>query len=184
MPAKKRITRERILEAAVDVVRQSGLNSLNTTTLTEKLNCSTQPVYLSFKNMEELKDAVRKQIFIIYKSFLSRELASGKYPDYKAYGMGYIRFAAEEKELFKLTFMTKKSLSVEDDTLDGIYETIMRNTGLDEEKAQLFHLESWVFVHGIATMLATDSFAFSEELISLLLKDMYEGLKYSFGVIK
>ena len=36
-------------------------------------------------------------------------MAEGKYPPYKASGMAYIRFAKEEKELFKLLFMRDRS---------------------------------------------------------------------------
>ena len=35
--------------------------------------------------------------------------AATNYPPYKAMGMGYIRFAAEERELFRLLFMRDRS---------------------------------------------------------------------------
>lgn len=180
MPAKKRITKEDILRAAVAIARESGFSSVNTTTLTQKLNCSTQPFYLSFKNMEELKAELLCRIFEIYKDYIRAELQSGKYPTYKAYGMGYIRFASQEKQLFKRLFMQEQA--GKDDTLGEIYSVIMRNTGLSEDRAKLFHLESWVFVHGIAVMLATEYLEMDEALIGLMLTDMYEGLKARFGV--
>jgi AcrR family transcriptional regulator len=183
MPAKKRITRESIIAAAVEIVRVSGINSLNTYTLTEKLNCSTQPIYLSFKNMNELKKAVALSAGEIYSKFLQEEVSCGKYPAYKAYGMGYIKFAAEESGLFALLFMNNDKVK-NDQCLDDIYAVIMKNVGLDMEQAKLFHLENWIFVHGIATMIVSKSFEFSEELISEMMSDIYTGLKSNFSCKK
>jgi AcrR family transcriptional regulator len=179
MPAKKKITKKLILDAAIEIVRGSGISSLNTFTLTEKLNCSTQPIYLSFKNMDELKKEVISSAGEIYQIFLQREVESGKYPTYKAYGMGYIKFAAEESNLFSLLFMNDDKVK-NDQCLDDIYSVIIKNVGLDAEQAKLFHLENWIFVHGIATMIVTKSFHFSEELISTMLNDVYAGLIASF----
>ena len=55
--------------------------------------------------MEELLDETKKAAYGIYFSTIEKELNEGKYPQYKAYGMAYVRFAKEEKELFKLLFM-------------------------------------------------------------------------------
>ena len=43
--------------------------------------------------------------------------------------------------------------------------------------AYFFHLEMWVYVHGIAAMIATDYLDWDEELISRMLTDAYEGMK-------
>ena len=62
-----------------------------------------------------------------------------------------------------------------------IISAVTAGTGLDKERAKLFHLESWIFVHGIAAMLATSYIDFDEEFISETLTDMFEGLKARFG---
>lgn len=54
---------------------------------------------------------------------------------------------------------------------------VQQKLGLNKESAYLFHLEMWIYVHGIATMLATSYLEWSEELISRVLTDSYEGLK-------
>lgn len=180
MPAKKKITKELILNAALDIARERGLAAVNTTTLTKRLNCSTQPVYLSFDNMDDLKSATIAEMESAYQRCLADELAAGKYPVYKAYGMGYIKFAAREKQFFKQLFMTGKA--GDDSSLGEIYRVIMQLTGLPLEEAKLFHLESWIFVHGIASMLATDYLTFTEDFIAGLVTDMFEGLKVRFGV--
>ena len=63
-------------------------------------------------------------------------------------------------------------------------ELIMKANGITKEKAELMHLEMWVFVHGIATMIATSFVEFEWGLISSMLSDIYQGLKNKYlGVI-
>lgn len=56
----------------------------------------------------------------------------------------------------------------------------MKNLGLSEDEAFLFHLEMWIFVHGIATMTATSYLNWDIEFISMTLTDAYEGLKHRY----
>lgn len=63
---------------------------------------------------------------------------------------------------------------------EGLYRLIQRNTGLSREQAMRFHLESWVYVHGIAVMQATYYLDWPVEEISAVMTDLYEGLKYRF----
>ena len=56
----------------------------------------------------------------------------------------------------------------------------MKSLGIDEEKARMFHLEMWIYVHGIAVMIATSYLEWSEEFVSHALTDEYLGLKYRY----
>ena len=61
MPAVKKVSREEIIDAAVDVLRDGGFSSVNARSVAKKLGCSTQPIYFSFKNMDELKTALTER---------------------------------------------------------------------------------------------------------------------------
>lgn len=185
MSAIKQITKERIIQAATDLVRKSGMRSLNARTLARELGCSTRPIYLSFGGMDGVKSAVAENITRIYQGYLRRETESGRYPPYKCYGMGYIRFAREEKELFSYLFMRNRR--GEPEGTDGgditkVLEAVAKATGLDAESAKLFHFESWIFVHGIAAMAATSYAEFDEDTVQRLLTDMFTGLRARFNV--
>jgi hypothetical protein len=93
--------------------------------------------------------------------------------------MAYIRFAKEEKELFKLIFMCDRQGEEHTPSPDfeASVEMIMQATGCDRETARLLHLEMWVCVHGIATILATSFLELDFELISRMLTDVYWGLR-------
>lgn len=181
MSAVKKVSREDIVNAACALVRKSGMEALNARALASVLGCSTRPIYFTFENMDEVKDEVVRRINDVYSGYLKAEVASGRYPPFKAYGMGYIRFAREEREFFKYTFMRDRTGErVDDGDLDEIIEVIKSVTGLDEKSARLFHLENWIFVHGIGAMFATSYIDFDEELTSKMLTDMFEGLKTRF----
>ena len=44
MPPKTRVTENMIVDATIEVVRQSGFENINARTVSEVLCCSTQPV--------------------------------------------------------------------------------------------------------------------------------------------
>ena len=179
MPPKVRITKNDIIKTAVELVRESGEQTINARAIASALNCSTQPVFSNFSTMDELKRAVISTVYETYLKFLEDEAKIGKYPIYKSYGMAYIRFAIKERELFKLLFM--RSRDGEDTTPSPDFEAsvqmIMKANGVTEEKARLMHLEMWTCVHGIATMLATSFLSLEEELISNMLTDIYFGIR-------
>lgn len=180
MPPKVRITREDIIRTAVDIVRKDGAGAINARQIAKALNCSTQPVFSNFATMEELRGAVVDAASQLYQACIQQETQSGHYPPYKASGIAYIRFAKEEKELFKLLYMRDRSgedTSAETETFNQISHWVQQYTGFSEETARLFHLEMWAFVHGIATMVATNYLDLAPELVSDMLTDAYLGLK-------
>ena len=183
MPPKVRITKEDIVQKAVDIVRKNGEQALNARTIAAALNCSTQPIFSNFATMEELRLAVIKVADALSQEYTKRELERGEYPTYKANGMAYIRFAKEEKELFKLLYMRNRSAeTIPEETEAGnqMAAIVHNNIGLNGADAKVFHLEMWAFVHGIATMIATGYFDLEWDLISKMLTDSYHGLKKQY----
>lgn len=179
MPPKVKVAREDIIKMAVQLVRNSGAEAINARAIASELGCSTQPIFSNFKSMEELFDATVAVAYEIYLGFIKNEIESEKYPRYKAFGMAYIRFAREEKQLFKLLFMRDRrgeDLSPSPDFKESV-ELIMEANGISEEKATLIHLEMWSCVHGIGTMLATSFLPLDEELISRMTSDVYHGVR-------
>ena len=185
MPPKVKVTKEEIINAAVDIVRNSGAKAINARTIAFVLNCSTQPVFSNFATMDELRLAVVKRADILCQEYMQREVDSGEFPAYKANGMAYIRFAKEEKELFKLLYMRDRSNELipdESELTDEMESIVHKNTGLSGIDAKLFHLEMWAYVHGIATMFATGFFDLDWELVSKMLTDSYQGLRKQYGM--
>lgn len=183
MPPRNRVTKHDVLNAAVELVRQSGAGALNARALAKQLDCSTQPIFSNYAAMDKLRADVIATALERYHGYLKEEMESGRYPPYKASGMGYIRFALEEKELFKLLFMRDRSGELIGEDLEEvgpIIALIQQKTGMSFERARLFHLEMWIYVHGIAAMLATGYLPWGMEDISNMLTDAFEGLRMRF----
>ena len=62
-----------------------------------------------------------------------------------------------------------------------LMEEVQKNLDLSEDDAYLFHLEMWIFVHGIAVMTATSYLEWDMDKVSEVLSDAYMGLKYRFS---
>ena len=185
MPPKVRITREDIVQAAVKIVRSSGAQALNARIVAAMLDCSTQPVFSNFENMDALRLAVVEKADGMCNAYIQREIEKGEFPQYKASGMAHIRFAREEKELFRLLYMrdrTEEQVPSQMVVSSQMETLIQKNTGLSGDRMRLFHLEMWAYVHGIATMFATGYLDMDWDLVSQMLTDAYQGLKKQYAV--
>lgn len=183
MPPKFKFTRDEITNAALNVTRKNGISGLTARALAAELGCSVKPIFGLFKNMEEVGQEVFIASDLLYQNYLREDMAKGKYSPYKASGMAYIRFAKEERELFKLLFMRDRSREKTEENKEEIrplMQLIQQNLGISEDEAYLFHLEMWLYVHGIATMIATSYLDWDDEFISRVLTDAYMGLKYRY----
>ena len=168
MPPKIKVRKEDILKAALALIRERGAERLTAKALAEALSCSTQPVFWHFESMEDLKN---------FGAALRRG-EEGVSP-YMAIGLNYIRFAAEEKGLFRMLFMSDFAHTdvvgahVEMDYIVGVIE---ESEHIGGEDAQTVYRDMWLFSHGIAAMTATGTASFSEEEVKKMLKDVCRGL--------
>lgn len=179
MPPKVKITKENIIETALDLLRREGESAVNARSIATAIGCSTQPIFSNFSSMEELGEAVLAAAYSHYLGFSKREIESGNYPAYKSMGMAYIRFAKEEKELFKLLFMRDRTGEDMSPSLEfkQSVEMIMKANGISYERASLLHLEAWSCVHGIGVMMATSFLPLDWDLVSDMLSDVYLGIR-------
>lgn len=172
------ITKEIIINATINLVRENGQQSINARDVAKHIGCSTQPIYSCFKNMFSLKMEVVKKANEIFENCVNEVINKNSDNTYKESGITYIKFARDEKELFKLLFMRDRkdeiiSQKLEGEHIDYILDIISENLNISKEKAYKFHTNMWVFVHGIATMIATGYYNYSDEQISELLTEQY-----------
>ena len=182
MPPKCRFTREEIIQAALDLTAEKGVGALTARGLAQRFGSSAKPIFGLFANMEEVQQEVVKAANLRYQEYLRQDMSAGRYPPYKASGMAYIRFAREQKELFKLLFMRDRTHEEKaaGDELEALLGLIQKNMGLSRDDAYRFHLEMWIYVHGIATMIATAYLEWDMDFISAALTDAYQGLRLRF----
>lgn len=172
MPAKKQITKDMILMAALKLLREEGYEAVNIRSLAKELKCSTQPVYLSFSGMEELRSEL---IPIAVGEFEKYMRDISKDGVVRLYDGTYICFAKEEPRLFCFLFMRANAFLEIKRTLMPIIECsireLMERYHICYEEADLLHDQLWMHAHGIASMIATDFCDWNMEKVERMLVD-------------
>ena len=180
MPRNFLYTRDEIIQAALSLTREQGIGALTARALGHRLGTTAKPIFSQFASMEEVQCAVRQEARRTYETYLRTDMQAGHYPPYKASGMAYIQFAKDERNIFNLLFMrdrTNEKEDVQNASFEEIVSILMANYGLPHEEAQLFHLEMWSVVHGIAAMQATSFLNLDADMASTCLTNVFEGLK-------
>lgn len=179
MSARKKIEKENIIDTCLKITRKEGIDALNARKVAKALGCSTQPLFYLYENMDEIKKEVLQEISKLFNQALLK--SNYDQPVYKDIGVNYIRFAKDEPEFFKIMFQSKMNKEMFDFIdLTGsslqIFETISKQTGLSLENAKQFHLRMWLYVNGIASLVAHQTIEFSDDEIDYLLKEQYMSL--------
>ncbi len=178
MAPQIKVSKEKILDTAYNIVQRSGMEKLSASKLAKELNCSTQPIFWWYKNMNGVKEAVIEKASRLFENYLKREIKDIN--PYKAIGINYIKFAQNEKELFRLLYMgprqIKENTISSDKNKPYILKVIQNEESLSEENAERVFEELWLFCHGIATMIATNTAVFDDDKISSMLTDIYKGI--------
>lgn len=180
MPAKIKVTKEMIVDAAFAVARETGAENINARTVSEKLNCSTQPVMYHFATIEELKKTVYAKADRYHSEYLMnpKRRADGAM---LGIGMNYIRFAIEEPHLFRFLFQsdyfdgaTLPEL-IEAEELAPVLSAMRSALDMNEEQTKNVFLTVFLFAHGYASIIANNSLKYDEETINSQLKQACKG---------
>ncbi len=158
MPPKTTKTREDILQAAFEVARTEGIEAVSARRVARELDCSTQPVYRAFASMDELREAVMEQTLALAKTYLLTEVE----PPFLQFGLGSLRFAEEEPQLFK-------ALSLSGPVLENIRHGkpppafVLERMRADPQLAALtddqltrIHDQLWFFSQGLTNLFLGD----------------------------
>lgn len=180
MSKPTKITKEIILEKALEIIRTQGIEKVSNREIAKKLNSSIRPIYYQFKNSEELyNELLMKMETYFYSFLLDNEIED--IPKYKQIGINYIKFAKEEPNIFKALFMKKNNLVVENfigqiKEFKEIEKFVKVSTNLKNEEIKSFHVKMWIFTHGLATLVASNTINFNDQQIRDLLSHEFQAL--------
>ena len=180
MPAKIKVTKEMILQAAFDIARETGAENINARTVSEKLNCSTQPVMYHFATIEELKRAVYAKADGYHSEYLMN-IKSPRKGVMLGIGLNYIRFAIEEPHLFRFLFQsdffagTTLLELIDAEELTPVLSSMQGALGIGMEQTKKVFLTVFLFAHGYASIIANNSLKYDEEIIKSHLEQAYRG---------
>ena len=180
MPAKVKVTKEMVIDAAFAVARETGAENINARTVSERLNCSTQPVMYHFATIEELKRTVYAKADRYHSEYLMN-IRSPQKGATLGIGMNYIRFAIEEPHLFRFLFQsdffagTTMLELIDAEELTPVLSSMRRALGIGMEQTKKVFLTVFLFAHGYASIIANNSLKYDEEIISSQLEQAYKG---------
>lgn len=177
MPPTPIITKQDILNAGIQLIRENGIRSVNARSLAKSLSCSTKPLFRIYKNMEELKKDIKKELDIYYNDFMEKNMTNEN--RLLSQGISYIEFAHSEKMIFSSLFMnmTMAGSSLQDIIHAEWNRTSIENakalTGLSTEKAEMLFINFWLYSHGIATQIVSNDIDIPLDLVKKLLKNAF-----------
>ena len=180
MPAKAKVTKEMIVDAAFAIAREAGVENINARTVSERLNCSTQPVMYHFATIEELKRTVYATADSYHSEYLMKIKKTTKGAAL-GIGMNYIRFAIEEPHLFRFLFQSdyfsgKTLLELIDaDELTPVLSAMQNKLNMNREQTKKVFLTIFLFAHGYASIIANNSMKYDEDMIKNQLDQAYRG---------
>ena len=182
MPPKCKFTREEIIQAALDIARNEGIDFVTARALGAKLGSSSKPIFSVFENMEEVQDEVIKAAKALYAEYVRGGLE--QVPAFKGVGTQYILFAIKEPKLFQLLFMSEQPqkpsvsgvLPIIDESYEQILLSVQNGYDLDKENSEKLYRHLWIYTHGIAVLCATNMCSFTAEEISGMMTEVCRSL--------
>ena len=181
MARRVKFDRESIIRAALDIVRERGPEALNARAVAARLGSSTQPLYSGLGGMDEL----RAQVYARAAALFNRQMADcgiEGVPLYKACGLTVLRFANEERALYRLLFLSDfarvaNARACLEETAGRAHEAVIAVTGYPLEIARDFHRHMFIFTQVMASLIATGCVAYDESYCSAMLSDEYTALR-------
>ena len=180
MAPRNKFTRGEMIEAAAQVVREKGIDSLTAKALAGQRGVSTQPVFTCFGTIDEAKREVRAYAERLYDRYVAEGL---KMPvPFYGVGMQYIRFAKEEPQLYRLLFLTSSGednqsvMNAMHHSQELVREALQQTYHIDAQAADRYFRDMWLVVHSLATLVVTGGCPYSEQEMGEILTGFSAGL--------
>ena len=171
MAPKNKFTKEEMVEAALRVVRERGIDGLTAKTLADALGTSTQPVFTAFGSMDAVKREAYAAAVRVYDSYANAGLKE-KIPFFGV-GMQYIRFAREEPELYRMLFLMRTQEYSAMDSMAHLQELVrpalVSIYRITAEEADVYFRNLWFVVHSLSTLIVTGDCCYSDREIGQIL---------------
>lgn len=181
MPPKAKHTRDEIIAIAYELVREQGVEALTAREVAKRLGTSPSPIFALFRDIEELKAAVKERAEACFGSYMAD--AERYHPAYKRRGMQWVKFAQEEPLLFRMLFMQNMH-GVDLDTAlrkipfdaDTDIAIIMQDYRATRQQAEHLFRQMWIYTYGMCTLCAAKVCAFTEREIAQRLGEIFQGM--------
>lgn len=172
MGRKPQITKQIILDTALQMLNRNGYGAITVKALASEIGCSTQPIVWHFGNMNGFRKAFfeycidyAKSQFTVWDGSLDDLLAET--------ARGYITIACNMPNLFRFVFADNKNecrnsdvvQKLQLDNTKRIIELLCREKDLTQQQAASFLMNYAFYIHGIASYTASGFVNYPEDKI-------------------
>lgn len=177
MARKVQISKEMILQAALEMLIRKGYSAINIKTLSKEIGCSTQPLVWHFENMEGLRKAL-SEYALNYANEKMRSCMQNGMETFVDFGIAYINLAFDEPNLFKYLYMSGESgfqasgfdVLANADENAIIAGQIADYLKISKEDASHFLQNIMIYTHGLASFIASGIITSSKEEVKTMVK--------------
>ena len=169
MSATKKITKDMIVDAALEIFRAEGFDAVTSRRVAFKLGCSTQPIYFEYKNMDELKnDIVKKVVGQLNEIFSSVSNEGKEEPDefvYRSFGLSCLKFVQADPFVFRQIYIVDGKIGRQVDNLRMpiILDILENKYGYKKETALAIHKMASCSLMGMAVFVSSGYKKISED---------------------
>lgn len=190
MAPKSKINAEMIAQVSYGILKKNGEGALNARSVASGLECSTQPIYSYYKDMNDLINVLLKMAKDEFFNMVSLSLNDNN--PFLNLAVNYAKFAKDNTNVFKFLLFSHYD---DDVGSEGVYNFIGKSCDIEDffgKFSKMYHISDegyeeafinvWSYVHGGASFIAvghkTDDELFKKTVIALLKSEF---MRISFG---
>ncbi|MCR5672824.1 MAG: TetR family transcriptional regulator [Lachnospiraceae bacterium] len=186
MGRKTKITREMILQAAYELLDESGIGAVAIKSIALKLGCSTQPVSWQFGSMTELRKELYEYAAMKLYGTLGEEMRDKEALEaFFVSGKHYLSGACDHPNVFRFVNVDDPAETIGEQLYEGrsifdlqfdkeAFEILTAQYDVSPEAAGEAVRDVVIYTHGLAVMMMFDSYR--------LPKDEAVKMMYNMGV--
>ncbi|MFV0551924.1 MAG: TetR/AcrR family transcriptional regulator [Anaerorhabdus sp.] len=189
MARKIQISKEVILQTALEMIIRDGFASVNIKTLSKEIGCSTQPLVWHFENMEGLRKALA-QYALAYANTQMAPKNENSIEAFKQVGTGFIRVALNEPNLFRFLYLEgymgsssdNLEMLINDEENIELIKRLAKDLNISKKKASRYLQNTVVYTYGIATLIAMGMLKTSQKEVMTLVNNAANAFLIQEGV--
>lgn len=180
MARRKEISKDKILDTAYKMAVKDGLEGLTARSIAKAGHFSTQPLYLEFDNMGDLRAQVLKRISKELRTSTLQQKYTGE--PLIDLDLSYIDFAKTHVNLFHAMFVDGKfgSKVIADTLMDlGVekFKEQYSDTGYDADKIHDIVIANWISTTGMAALVVNEIASFSQnQIVNVLNAQIHDAM--------
>ena len=194
MGRKTKITREMILEAAYELLDESGIGAVAIKSIASRLECSTQPVSWQFGSMTELKKELYEYAVMKLYGTLGEEMQGKEAVEaFFISGKHYLSGACDHPNVFRFVNVDDPLEIVGEQFYNGrsifdlqfnkeAFELLTSQYDISPEILGAAVRDVVIYTHGLAVMMMFDNYRLPKDEAIRMMYDMGVRILASIGI--